>query len=422
MGILVDPFAPPPSPPASVTSPDGMIKATLDADWAGVLLEMLPQDGVVNEQDLATSRPGWAVYTAGGAVASFGGSGLRVDITTAGGSAGGTWTLPAPLPAGPVEFEFSWRADNSLDGLVGTRMRAVLLGAGDTIIATKDFPAERSASGTGWMFRTVSPIPVTKVRLYANGSLATQSYYIEEVRAATQVPYAARFERIDGSAVRGGAPAFAPGGTTKVYDHEAPLGVATAWYVVPLFREGYEGPRSDAVALTVPAPGTGLSDPSTWIKSTENPDLSMQVAIASWPTFEWNDSDDLYPVDGESVFAGYYTNPQGITTQAKFYVQGADNSARFERLLREKLLLFQTTPLFDRPSFYAVVGKMGRSDISRMEQQHYTWTVELTQVERPDTFNSSKRMPDRSFADRLNRYPTFSDVPAIDFGDGMQVV
>jgi hypothetical protein len=175
------------------------------------------------------------------------------------------------------------------------------------------------------------------------------------------------------------------------------------------------------VSMGIPAPATGWDDPSTWIKSLDNPTLSMQVAIDSWPEFVWAADDDLQSLPEGGYFGGSYTGLQGIKTTGTFLVQGAERADAFLTLLKSKLVLLQTSPMFNRPSIFAVVGSVKRADVGRMEQQYYSFTVELTQVERPTTVDAPSRMPTRSFADRMARYPTFNAVPAITFEQGMEV-
>lgn len=225
------------------------------------------------------------------------------------------------------------------------------------------------------------------------------------------------FYRGDGTLVRGGDNVYAAGGKATTYDHEIDLGAATSWYAVT-----NTGVTSQGVGLLTAAPATGVDDPSTWVKSLDEPNLSIQVAISSWPKFDYASDAEVVRIPGRESSVASYDVMQLQPTQAKFYLPNAEESDQFEACISSGVIMVQTAPTFHRPSFFALASTATREDASRMEQQTYTWTVTLVPVERPPTIDQPARIPGRSYADRLERFPRYNDVPSQPYSAGQGAV
>lgn len=226
-------------------------------------------------------------------------------------------------------------------------------------------------------------------------------------------PYKIFFLRAeDGSAVRGGDAAFSPGGYAWAYDHEVPLGAATAWVAVGVDRFGVAVFETDAVSLAMPAPITGENGPSTWIKSIEDPSLSLNLMIVEWGDITYDVFSQVTHVPGRRKNVGVWDTLGGVNGTAQLLTTNPDDAAAVVDLVNSGTLLFQTSPIFDRPSAYVMPSGLARSDLGRMKDHYTAWSFGIEEIDRPDTTNQPGRMPGSSFADRLAAYATFNDIPA----------
>lgn len=231
--------------------------------------------------------------------------------------------------------------------------------------------------------------------------------------ATYPIPKWVRFVRQwDGQPVRGGDPRRAIGGIAIGYDFEAPLGIPAGWYATPINDDGSEGAPTAVVSANVPEPSGGSSDPSTWIKCIEDPRLSIQAMIESWPSFASDVNANAARIRGEQNAFVSYDVPSGETSTASFRTMSIAAANAMEDIYQAgSVVLFQTTASYFRPSFYAVLTSRLREDQARYWQYQIKWTFDLIEVDRPPTETSQLSIPGFNLSDRLARFPTLSDIP-----------
>jgi hypothetical protein len=233
--------------------------------------------------------------------------------------------------------------------------------------------------------------------------------------------YIVRFFRGDGSASRGGDPAFAPGGFAYAYDNEVPLGEVSSWYAIAYDFEGAELQVSDTVALDVPAPATGLSDPGCWVKSIEEPTLSVQCMINDWTQVDWEVFSTVDHISGRKYSLGTFDTVGGFTASIKLLTMTAEQSDLLLATLQTGLVLVQPAPIFGKPQGFVIVTSISMNDTVKMRDVEKYWTIGVNQVDRPDTFAEPTRWPGHTFADRKATFPLFQDAITAGgtFGDRM---
>lgn len=245
---------------------------------------------------------------------------------------------------------------------------------------------------------------------------------VADFTAMSPQPTRARFYRNnpDGTTVlvRSGDPARAPGGTAVAYDDEAPLGVGVSWYAAPMATaDSVEGAPCDAVALEVPAPAGGVNDPGTWAKCLDDPNLSRQIKVQSWPEFDYDQGVASTRPLGSSFPVADLTYPGGSAT-GTLTVLVADEAEEtaVRAVFASGVVLTQSRPDYNRADRYWLATGVKVSRISpRVQVTYRSLAVDLQQVDRPDTAGQKLRIPGRSYADRLAAYPTFDTVPARTF-------
>lgn len=420
MPIIIDPDFSPPPPPETVTGIDGILSVTADIAHGGALLVAdYTGDFVENiaDIDVAGTFGGFALYTSGGAVAtlSAGTSGPKlVDVTTAGGSAGVLWTLPTALPAGAVEVDFDWLSTAPFEGLQADRIRVALRNAGGTTLAAKDFPARGSnAAQAGWRWRTHTSEVVTGVYIYANGTVgAPQTLSISRVRAATWLPEAVRFRRADGTPVRSGYDALAPGGVAVAYDNEAPLSGPVSWYAEPIWLDGVVGAPSAPAAITLTQP-----PPSRlWLKSVSQPNLTVLARVATAEETGRTLRSSIVPTAGAQLSGGSsdvtlgWTGTVGLRTDTE-----AEYNALVE-VLSSGVLLMQAPGCAGIPDQMYVLPQ-GELAARRMQGAETgqgwgfrIWPVSLVQVDRPTALGAPLMIPDLSWASTREDYATWLEL------------
>jgi hypothetical protein len=256
-------------------------------------------------------------------------------------------------------------------------------------------------------------------RYTGSDSTSESEKYIPAVPPFDPMPKKAYFVRAwDNQTVRGADPAWVVGGIASAYEHEAALGSISSWFVVPELEDGTLLPPTAVVPKSIPDPGGGASDPSTWIKSLESPSSSVHVMIDSWPQFDYNTDAEATRIEGRKNKFVAFDVLSGVETTGSFRTMSRQDADAFMRLVETGgTLLFQTATKYYRPSFYAVVSSVSRVDQAHYWQDQITWTVELTEVDRPGTKGSLPSTPGYTFAERYSTYPKFSDIPVRTFGD-----
>lgn len=369
----------------------------------------------VNAQVLSGTVTGWAAYAAGGAAASLIGSAVRVSVTTAGASAGAVWTLPSVVPAGPVEVAFSWQAVDSFAGLLADRFRVDLRNASNVVIASKDFNGVRgSKAGSGWRWRTTVSQPVASAVFYLNGSVGVHDVIFLDARVATQLPLSVRFARTDGTLVRSGDTAPAPGGVAVAYDHEAPTGGPVSWVATPIYAGGYEGAPTQPAAIAVVAPPPSR----VWLKSLQDPDLSVLVRVATAEEAGRAFRTSLTPAVGNPLPSGGWDTPMGWAGDVAFRT---DTQAEYDALvevLSSGVLLMQSPDcaglpqqLYVLPSGVMAAKRMAGATTGQ-GWKYRIWPIGLTEVPRPATVDSPLMIPGLSYDDLPGAYATYDTLLA----------
>lgn len=228
------------------------------------------------------------------------------------------------------------------------------------------------------------------------------------------------FYRVDAdgtiSNVRSGDLARSPGGRAVAYDHEAPLGVSSTWYIMAYNADGTTSGPYGGVGMTVPAAGTGIHDPSTWIKSLDDPNLSMRFPIVAWGDFNLDVFAETAHVTGRRLPVGAFDSIGGLSGQPTFAAYGLQEFNDLKNLIDSAQLLVQVAPVFNRPQFYALCTGAKMTTLLHPKDGFYGYQLELVEIDRPDTLNQGLRVPGKTYADRLATYPLYSNVPVRTYG------
>ncbi|MZF56951.1 hypothetical protein GTX53_24485 [Streptomyces sp. SID5594] len=447
MPMIVDPDAPLVEPPARVTSPDGYLAAVVDELWAGVVLAY-NADTPPSARNL-TLNPSVEVDLSNTAV--YAGS-TRERITTdsrygaacvkhtATSGTSGLQYLCVAIPAGtPIRVSawvkvpgtgttvfFSFRDATTTHG-TATAGTPSVTGQWVRMTATYTVPAGKTVdriavaytapSGTVWysdavMIETGTGSPSDYVDGAQPGCAWEGAAHASPSVRVTALPGAAavrhvRVVRQDPGArapvpVRSADPAWAIGGVGAAYDHEAPLGVAVIYTATPVYVDGTTGPTS-ALAVTVPAPPPGPGD--VWIKSVDDPGLSVRATVTSWPELSWEARLDSAAVQGSP----YPTASQDVYTAAASTItidaEGDQIEALVQLLTTPGVRLIQTRPDYHRPDQYVLLSGVQQA-IDTIPTEARSYQAALTQVGRPATAGQPMRMPGWSYDHLPVRFAT----------------
>lgn len=201
-----------------------------------------------------------------------------------------------------------------------------------------------------------------------------------------------RFERQDGSLVRSGNPAWAPGGYAHAYDHEATLGGGTLWRAVPIRFDGTEGTPSEYVGAVIPA----LSDGWAWLKPVADPNKAMLLKVEP-PDLSYDGRVDTTSIAGSARPAATWDVLEGFTTQLRSLVREKPVADQLMALLDEGPVLAQFPACAGLPDFYFIRGKV---DLEHVHWDGYPWRRyqwDVISIDRPDTTDSPLRIPDLSY-------------------------
>ena len=201
-----------------------------------------------------------------------------------------------------------------------------------------------------------------------------------------------RFERQDGTVVRSGNPAWAPGGYAHAYDHEATLGGGTLWRAVPIHFDGTEGEPSEYVGAVIPS----LSDGWAWLKPVADPDKAMLLKVEP-PDLSYDGRVDTTSIAGAGTPAATWDVLEGFTTQLRSLVREKDVEEQLMALLDEGPVLAQFPACAGLPDFYFIRGKLDLEHVhwDGWPWRRYQWDV--IQIDRPDTTDSPLRIPGLSY-------------------------
>lgn len=216
-----------------------------------------------------------------------------------------------------------------------------------------------------------------------------------------------RFERQDGSVVRSGNPAWAPGGYAHAYDHEASLGGGTLWRAVPIHFDGTEGTPSDYVGAVIPA----LTDGWAWLKPVADPDKAMMLKVEP-PNLSYDGRVETTSITGAPRPAATWDVLEGFTTQLRSLIREKDVEEKLMALLDEGPVLAQFPACAGLPDFYFIRGKL---DLEHVHWDGYPWRRyqwDVIQVDRPDTTDSPLRIPGLSYDTVVRDWTTYDQLAA----------
>lgn len=198
----------------------------------------------------------------------------------------------------------------------------------------------------------------------------------------------------------------APGGRGIAYDHEARLAEPTSWYVVQ------NGVKSQLVALTVPDPLGGEGDPGCWVKSLEDPALSVHMMVNTMADEDWSIPNDLSSVWGSAFPVGTVDVMKGSASSITLLAMDKGEVDEVRSLLEAGgPVLIQTKTDFGRDDIYAIItGATVANPSAKMGNPERLVTLSYVQTARPAEYGVA-RIPGRSYADRLAAYPTYGAVP-----------
>lgn len=224
-------------------------------------------------------------------------------------------------------------------------------------------------------------------------------------------PMKVRFTRVgaDGVevAVRSGDAAWAPGGVAVAYDHEAPLGQSSAWYAYPIGWDGVVGDRSDGAAVTPPSP---VPVRDVWLKSLSDPALSLLVKVMAWPELQYGERQQRFDVLGAASPVMRVDSWSLATSTVTVETDTLDERVAFRALITSgATVLAQTRMINGRPDAYWVPGGFNEVMPGVSTDPHRTWTVAVTEVDRPTTVGSPLRIPGRSYDTSSLTWPTYAD-------------
>lgn len=201
-----------------------------------------------------------------------------------------------------------------------------------------------------------------------------------------------RFERQDGSLVRSGNPAWAPGGYAHAYDHEATLGGGTLWRAVPIRFDGTEGTPSEYVGAVIPA----LTDGWAWLKPVADPNKAMLLKVEP-PDLSYDGRVDTTSIAGSARPAATWDVLEGFNTQLRSLVREKPVADQLMALLDEGPVLAQFPACAGLPDFYFIRGKVDVEHVYWRDYPARRYQWEVISIDRPDTTDSPLRIPDLSY-------------------------
>ncbi|WGW12758.1 hypothetical protein LWF01_03005 [Saxibacter everestensis] len=234
-------------------------------------------------------------------------------------------------------------------------------------------------------------------------------YRIEEYRPAraSTLPQKVRFERGDGTPVRSGNPAWAPGGYATAYDHEAPLGVGASWRAVPIYADGTEGQPTAGVSTLIPEPPRQ----TVWIKSTTDPNESMKIDPTEWFQPSYADRTSSTSIQGDRFPAMTWDMHASLTGTLKFKTRSKAETGRLATLLDSGPLLIQWNRIAGIEDFYFLPGAISKRIVTYTEQGPvFEFTIPVTECRRPATVDAPLRIPGLSWNTVAENYASWTEL------------
>jgi hypothetical protein len=365
--------------------------------------------------------------------ASLGNSGTI--YTMSGAAAGGTVvraSVDVKVPGTGTTCFFTFRNSGGAVGTVSagtptagqwTRITAAFVVPAGQSIDRVSIAHNAPTGAVWWCDAMMIETGVAEASAYVDGTLpgcawegaphASSSIRVTAVPDAAEV-LQVRMIRTDPGAtepvpVRSGDPAWAVEGVGTAYDHEMPLGVPVVYTATPIYQDGSTGPSS-ALSVTVPAPEPG-EDRDLWVKSIDEPGLSMRVMLVDWPGPTATGRQETLDVDGSPYRAVAY-DVHGAETIPIVVDVPPEDVDRMRELLRSGVLLAQTRPGYYFPDAFHVpaditgptpTGKLGSS-----EGYRFGWTIEP--FERPDPAGQPMMLPGWSYDRMAEQFGTYDAV------------
>ncbi|MFF9088657.1 hypothetical protein ACF1BE_19935 [Streptomyces sp. NPDC014991] len=268
-------------------------------------------------------------------------------------------------------------------------------------------PPDRITSPDGWLAAVVDELWAGVVLSvdYSAGTALPAAATVMQVRITRTDPGAAPVP------VRSADPAWAVEGVGTAYDSEAPLGVAVVYTAVPVYADGTSGPAS-SLAVTVPAPEPG-EDRDLWLKSVDEPGLSMRVMVVDWSGGSSTARQDTAEIAGSPYIAVAYDTASAEAYQVTVDVP-PEEVDRMRELLRSGVLLAQARPGYLFPDAFHVPGDVtGPTPTGRLGSSggyRFGWTI--TPTGRPDTAEQPLRLPAWSWDTLAEQFGTWDAVAA----------
>lgn len=227
-------------------------------------------------------------------------------------------------------------------------------------------------------------------------------------------PRKVRFVRgLDQVPVRSGHDATAPGGTAVAYDREAPGGVPSAWYAIPVFWQAgrfVDGPSSAGVQLVAP---TVDVERDFWIKSIATPLQLRLSARYPLPEVTRQGRDASQEVPGSPYLAGGWDVPlrQPITYTFRTYT--LEEFEQLEELLDAGPMLLQALRAYGIRDEYYKLRDLRSQYMIKATDPRRTVALTLSPCRRPPTEGAPLYVPGHSWADGQAAYLSWEHASAL---------
>lgn len=237
-----------------------------------------------------------------------------------------------------------------------------------------------------------------------------------DLSSRSPAPVCVRFFRGDGSLVRSGDPAWAPGGVAHAYDHEAPLGTGVSYYAQPIDVDlAPVGEPTSKVAVEVPWTGD-LSD--VWLKNPSRPDLSLRLPSATFEETGRPLRTTFTDVPGARLGISSATLTGGLS--GTLTVKSATKAAydTLLQLLDGSILLMQAHPdLGGAPQMYArptdnLISQRAPGATTGYGWDKRLWPIAITECRRPATLDAPLRIPGLTWESVAAQYVTWENLAA----------
>lgn len=411
MPIVVNPGFVWPPEVDPVVSPDGRITAIVDPAHAGVLLRADYSDMTPAELggSIAKRPAEWEMKNSGSFIVDYSSSPDGKAIRFEGSSSPASYGPMMPTAPGDV-----WNVEAVVDAHEGAtsdiNIRIYFYTAASAYIMSI-----MAMDGYGHISGSVTAPDGAVYARYgciadgqpSPGWLAIHSMHGEREGDRQNAVAKIRFERQDGTVVRSGNPAWAPGGYAHAYDHEATLGGGTLWRAVPIRFDGTEGTPSEYVGAVIPA----LSDGWAWLKPVSDPDKAMLLKVEP-PDLSYDGRVDTTSIAGASRPAATWDVLEGFNTQLRSLVREKPVADQLMTLLDEGPVLAQFPDCAGLPDFYFIRGKV---DLEHVHWDGYPWRRyqwDVVSIDRPDTTDSPLRIPNLSYDTVERDWTTYDQLAA----------